>query len=249
MMTETMIADIQRARDGLTAKGSYLTRLGVTVHHCEESFSVLDDMLNLYGRSMFACAPDASLAKDAVVRLHSSACLMSDVDDVEFVLLCQAVVREHVEAQKHLANAKNGLSHVRGDIENQEILRAFDNTLGILSTITIDPLIQKIALESDSDLKYTKHQHHIEFLPGSRISVDLMYDGVHLGSGVFAWVCNMTAKEIIDSIIEYWPVVVWKNFASAQRELNEKSFVTHKPSANIIVPSDIRRLLMVIDNT
>lgn len=242
-MNKTLIADVQRARIELARDTSILTQLDRTMHAIEDRSYALDDVPGSYEKPFVPYLLDANMAGYAAIRYYSAMCQLEMSDDVEFVLLCVEAVKEYVEFQSQLRKAVDALTQIRGDIKNPELLRLGNELLDALNSVPVDPLIQKIALESDADLKYVKHQHSVQFLPNSRIEVELVYDGVRLGHTSSHWVGTRNEREIVSSIIDQWPLVVWTNFAARQRTINQTQQNEH-----VISSADLQKILYIIEN-
>lgn len=216
-MNKTMIADIQRSRAELTTEDSIRAKvqreMRSIMDHCES----FDNTPHSYDQPFARCVLDSNQAEYALVRYDSALYQLPTADDIEFVLLCQEAVKEYHEAQKLLNDVRNRFNAIKGDIEDHHLTQAYGELIEKLLAVPIDPLIQKIALGSHAHLKYVKHQHTVQFLPDSFIEVKLMYNGVRLGQAKIHWFTPASASDIVDSIIDYWPLSTWNQLATCRR--------------------------------
>lgn len=243
MIDTATLTNIQRARVELVQDTSILTRLDRTIRAIEDSSYALDTVPESYEKPFVSYLLDANMTGYTAIRYYSAMRQLEMSDDVEFILFCVEAIKEYVEFRSQLRKAADTLVQIRGDIKNPELLRLGDELYTALSSVPVDPLIQKIALESDADLKYVKHRHLVQFLPDSYINVELMYDGVRLGHARSKWSGTRNEQEIVNSIIDQWPLVVWTNFANRQRLINQ-----NQRDEYVVSSADLQKILYRIEN-
>lgn len=237
------MTDVQQARTELAHHNSVLVDLDKTMRAIEDCAYALDNVPGSHEKPFMSYLLDANMAGYTAIRYHSAMRQLEMSDDVEFILFCVEAVKEYVEFQSQLRKTTDTLDQIRGDIENPDLLQLGNELLNALNSVPVDPLIQKIALESDANLKYIKHQHKVQFLPDSYIHVELMYDGVRLGHAQSKWAGTVNKREIVNHIIDHWPLIVWTHFATRQRMINQA-----QQNEYVISSADLQKILYIIEN-
>lgn len=246
-MNKTMAEDVQRARAELVEEDSIAVKVNQDLCSIMERSESFYATSGSYEQPFIRCMLDFNLAAYALICYDSALGQLLEADDAEFVLLCQEAVKEYSETQRLLDGVKSSFDKIKSDIEDHDLIRLYSELIEKLFAVPIDPLIQKIALESDAHIKYVKHQHIVQFLPDSYIKVELIYDGVRLGQAKSRWFTPEGASDIVDGIIDYWPLPTWKHFASLQRAMDEANDVSLYDGGYVLSKGDIHKMLYSLD--